>query len=288
MAEATVRSQASPELTILEDEDSSMNLFLQPRVTTSGIMAESKKKDATSKTKSSSKTKTSAKLEDLAVLEGKLSAQIDAKLSSLEERLGQLFDFSPMLDNSQSQNYDNSTVQRGPIGFVDDDPSVVCRSPNSSRNATEGGPRPLISLNTYLNTDFGISNPCLDDDMISLQPGQKERRNLGLLSSEEETTSHLEQDNTETLNCVRFCKYSAGTQSHDKDFNEPLSPDLLAEMFGEDAQTKSAKVDGLFLDKTQIDILESTWHCKFSDKLSAYRDTSKQSFPVGKIAEEFL
>ena len=90
MAEATVRSQASPELTISEDEDSSMNLFLQPHVTASGIMAESKqkvsqKKDASSKTKSSSKTNTSAKLEDLAVLEDKLSAQIDAKFSSLDE-----------------------------------------------------------------------------------------------------------------------------------------------------------------------------------------------------------
>ena len=72
-------------MTISEDEDSSMNLFLQLRVTASGIMAESKqkvsqKKDATSKTKSSSKTKTSAKLEDMTVLESKLSAQIDAKL----------------------------------------------------------------------------------------------------------------------------------------------------------------------------------------------------------------
>ena len=42
------------------------------------------------------------------------------------------------------------------------------------------------------------------------------------------------------------------------------------------------------MDKTQIDILENTWHCKFPDKLSAYRETSKQSFPVGKSAEDFL
>ena len=291
MAEATVRSQASPELTISEDEDSSMNLFLQPRVTASGIMAESKqkvsqKKDSSSKSKSSSKTKTSAKLEDLAVLEGKLSAQIDAKFSSLDEKLGQLLGFLPMAMSDNSQNCDNGTVERGPMVIVDDDTSGVCRPLNSTRNATEGGRRPLISLNSDLNTEFGISNPCLDDDMISLQPGQKERRSLGLVSSEDETASHLEQDNSENLNSVRFSKYSVGTQ--DKDNNEPLTPDLLAEMFGEDAQTKSAKVEGLFLDKTQIDILENTWHCKFPDKLSAYRETSKQSFPVGKSAEDFL
>ena len=191
-----------------------------------------------------------------------------------------------MLDNSQ--NCDNSTVEWGPMGFVDDDTSGVCRPLNSSENATEGGRRPLISLNTDLNTDFGISNPCLDDDMISLQPGQREHSSLGLLSSVEETASHLEQDNSENLNRVRFCKYSVETQSNNKDNNEPLTPDLLTEMFGEDAQTKSVKVKGLFLDKTQIDILESTWHCKFPDKLSASRETSKQSFPVGKSAEDFL
>ena len=131
-----MRSQASPELTISEDEDSSMNLFLQPRVTASGIMAESKQKvsqtkDSTSKTKSSSKTKTSAKLEDLVVLEGKLSAQIDAKFSSLDKKLDQLLGFLPMTMLDNSQKCDNGTVERGPMGFVDDDTSDVCRPLNS-------------------------------------------------------------------------------------------------------------------------------------------------------------
>ena len=172
------------------------------------------------------------------MLECKLSAQIDAKFISLDERLGQLLCFLPMLDNSQ--NYDNGTVERGPMGFVDDDTSGVCRPLNSSRNTTEGGRRSLISLNTDLNTDFCISNPCLDYDMIYLLPRQKERRRLGLLSSEEETASHLEQDNSENLNSVRFCKFSVGTQSNNKDNNESLTPDVLAEMFGEDARTQSA------------------------------------------------
>ena len=189
-----------------------------------------------------------------------------------------------MLDNSQ--NCDNGTIEQGPMGFMDDNTLGVCRPLNSARNTTEGGRRPLI--NTDLNTDFGISNPCWDDDMISLQPGQKERRSLGLPTSEEETASHLEQYNSENLNNVRFCKYSVWTQSNDKDNNEPMAPDLLTEIFGEDAQTKSAKVEGLCLDKTQIDIIESTWHCKFPDKLSAYKETSKQSFLVGKSVADFL
>ena len=43
-----------------------------------------------------------------------------------------------------------------------------------------------------------------------------------------------------------------------RDNIEPLTPDLLTEMFGEYAQTKSAKLEGLYLDKTGINILEST------------------------------
>ena len=69
--------------------------------------------------------------------------------------------------------------------------------------------------------------------MTSHQPGLKERRSLVLLSPEEETSSHLEQDNSEYLNSVRFCKYSVGTQSNVYDNNEPLTSDLLAEMFGD-------------------------------------------------------
>ena len=57
-----------------------MNLFLQPCVTASRIMAERKfrRRKMQLLKQFSSKTKTSAKLEDLTVLEGKLSAQIDA------------------------------------------------------------------------------------------------------------------------------------------------------------------------------------------------------------------
>ena len=47
-----------------------------------------------------------------------------------------LFFFLPMLDNSQ--NCDNGIVEQGPMRFVDDDTSGVCRPLNSSRNATEG------------------------------------------------------------------------------------------------------------------------------------------------------
>ena len=43
-----------------------------------------------------------------------------------------------------------------------------------------------------------------------------------------------------------------------------------------------------YIYQCEIDILESTWHCQFPDKLSACRETSKQSFPVWKSVEDFL
>ena len=76
------------------------------------------------------------------MLECKLLAQIDAKISSLDEKLGQLLGFLPMLDNSR--NCDNGIVERGQMGFVNGGTLGLCRPLNSSRNATEGGRRPLI------------------------------------------------------------------------------------------------------------------------------------------------
>ena len=60
-------------------------------------------------------------------------------------------------------------------------------------------------------------------------------------------------------------------------------------MFGEDAKTdtSSSKV-GLCLDKTKTDILKTSWRCQAPDKLSAFKESSKQGFPVSEDAEKLL
>ena len=151
------------------------------------------------------------------------------------------------------------------------------------RNDTSDVRRSLVSIENTTHVD----GPNLEEDQVSLQPGQRERRSLGLMSSDEdEQSSGGEQGHSEQGDMSRFGKYTAQTNS-EKD-NGPLTHDMLVEMFGEDAQSNSsASKKGLCLDKAQVDILNS-WRCQFPDKLSAYRETNKQSFPISESAEKTL
>ena len=60
----------------------------------------------------------------------------------------------------------------------------ACRPQEAQRNLTPGGHETMIPLQNSLNQDFGLKNPDTDD-ILSLQPGQRERQCIGLLSSEE-------------------------------------------------------------------------------------------------------
>lgn len=278
MAEATVRSQVSQDLTLSEDENSST--FSQTRVT-SGNMAD-KKKVANVKSKSGTKPKASAKMEDLTLLENKITTEINAKFSSLDGRIEQLIG---LLDKS------GSVQQRPSVNFeVDDSTSGACEPQETARLDTSGVQRPLISLENSLDKDFGIPSHSLEDDMISLQPGQRERQNLGLLSSEEGDRSTCNEPNhSDQVETSRFGKYTSSIQTSANKENEPLTHETLVEMFGDDAQSDSSSLSkGLYLDKAQIEILNNSWRCKFPDKLSAYREASKQSFPISESAEKVL
>lgn len=93
---------------------------------------------------------------------------------------------------------------------------------------------------------------------MSLQPGQRERQNIGLISSEGSLESDVEQSDN-TIN-GRFQKdTTAAPNMGNSDIKKPLmSHDLLKDMFGEDAITESINSNGLALDKTQIEIISET------------------------------
>ena len=75
-----------------------------------------------------------------------------------------------------------------------------------------------------------------------------------------------------------FQKYSSLCNSKE---NEPLTHDILTDMFGEDAQANSSNQNiGLRLDKAHIDVLNSFWRCQAPEKLTAYRDSYKPTFHV--------
>ena len=83
-----------------------------------------------------------------------------------------------------------------------------------------------------------------------------------------------------------FQKYSSLCNSKE---NEPLTHDILTEMFGEDAQANSSNQNiGLRLDKAHIDVLNSFWRCQAPEKLTAYRDSYKPTFHVHESSVKML
>ena len=64
---------------------------------------------------------------------------------------------------------------------------------------------------------------------------------------------------------------------------------LLLDMFGEDACMKKAStLLCVMLDKSQSDILDQSWRLATLGRLSAYKESYRNSFPVHKNAEEGL
>ena len=60
-------------------------------------------------------------------------------------------------------------------------------------------------------------------------------------------------------------------------------------MFGEDAVTsKSDSVTALKLDQSQANILLELWRSSQPDRLTAYKERNKSSFPLHEKSEEFL
>ena len=231
MTQASLHSQESQALYLSDEDVSSIKSQSMPRVTASKKMA-----DKSTEGKTKSKPRSMAKLDDLTALENKLSGQIESKFSSLDGRLERLIG---LLDTS-------GCVQRRPI-IVDNSTSGACEPLQTQRNDTLGVREPLISLENSLNRDFGLESHSMDD-VLSLQPGQKERRGIGLLSSEDrDNSSCVEIENAEQITVSRFGKYSNSAQSSSAKENEPLTHDMLIEMFGENAQAVSSATKNRFV-----------------------------------------
>ena len=86
---------------------------------------------------------------------------------------------------------DTGRPGNGQNGQVDNSTTGACRPQEAQRNLTPGGHEPLIPLQNSLNQDYGLKNPDTDD-ILSLQPGQRERQGIGLLSSEKGENPVLE------------------------------------------------------------------------------------------------
>ena len=137
-----------------------------------------------------------------------------------------------------------------------------------------------------------------NQSVLLLQPGQVERQNIGLLDSDgSEKNSVIAEMETEANR--RFGKYTGTEYRLNQNNvttcdtnNQPLTHDLLKEMFGEDAQIDNQINRGLTLDNAQIEIkieiINTSSRSQAPDKMAAYKDSYRQSFPIHESAEALL
>lgn len=297
MAQASVRASLEEEaVAFLSDEEeenieiSSVKSLPVTRVTSGKSSGQNGNKKDTTKFKkprgsakaldkpsSTPSSRATAKLNDLSKLEEKLSGQIEERFTSLDGKFERLFGLISSAKGTDLRQASNARV--------DNSTSGACR-PRKDSTDTTGGRSVLMDSENSLD---GFSDQDQDqDDLVSLQPGQRERNAIGLLSDSEDEVSLVESEH-QTTSASRFEKYSNTVQIEEGKENGTLTHDMFREMFGDDAQANSSNSkNGLCLDKAQIDTINLSWRCKVPDKISAYKETCKQSFPVSDSTETVL
>lgn len=259
MAEAALHSCIS------EDDNNESNDMNE----VSNMAARTRSTTTSSSSSKKSSSKRSKKKDDLEVLEQKF----EQRLSNFDTRLDKIFEFM-------------TTKFQNPVTTGEQVIPSVQQDSGSS-----GVRRPLVQMPTMDNLPIDNEiegNGQADQDVMSLAPGRSERQDIGLYSDDDMSCS-VRSDTENNQRNSRFSKYlSKCTQdSENKDTTD--TNDNLKLLFGDDAKTKSVKNSiGLVLDKSQIEVLSGSWHCKNPEKITAYNEEYKACFPIHDSAEEHL
>lgn len=228
--------------------------------------------------KRSSRTSKKAELESLEdKMEEKMRQNIETRFASFEEKILNLL----------------SAKQTSAIGICNTSGGCSPCTSNPTRtntvttanNYTSGvssACRNIIPLENSLNDELlRPSRP--DDDILSIQPGQREKRCLDLESEilSGGGTSHTQsEDNVFDNIDSRFSKYKSLEGSEENG---------LKDIFGEDACTgKDKSSNGIVLDKSQTEILSESWRSCQPDKMTAYKENYKSSVPIHEKSEDLL
>ena len=228
-----------------------------------------------------SKNSRKSDLEDQ--MEERILASIETRFSSFEEKmLGMMADFQ-----RQQKSVQQTLAATSKICTAQRSTSGVCQPSVTTINTlgSGSGPRNIISLDFSLNDELLGSKSPLErdlgdsDDILSLQPGQAESREMDLDSQSNFSEPRYAEDDTSD----RFLKCKSSDNVSEE------TRQVLLDVFGDDACVKKSGTGaGILLDRSQSDILNESWRISAPIKLTAYRDAYKSSFPVHEKVEDML
>ena len=241
--------------------------------------------DSSAQDKKSSKKSSSSKSRSVSSKPKKES--VDKQMDSLEKRLDEKFDsILQLVQSLKSQKQQDTEGLAGqiPVSVAQDDHPLGVRGPVSEVRGPSGMQRPLISLENEVDREYRIPSLDIPQDSLSLNPGQREKDSLGLLSEDGDAKSSKSSNsvNTDIDNKKsRFCQYLSDKPSE-------KTQAILTELFGDNAGAKKLYDNGICLDQSQLDVLSKSWRCENPEKLSAYKDEYRSCFPVHESSEAIL
>ncbi|CAC5363446.1 unnamed protein product [Mytilus coruscus] len=247
--------------TLREDEE--MSTASSPKSSVAGDARDKMVESKSSRKTSSRRSKKKDEVEEL-------NKKWESRFSQIESRFDNFFD----LFSSNDGNINKDTVTSGE--------QRPCQNQSEQDSGSSGALRLVEDSNhEHFQTDSVRERE--NDDVVSLAPGHRERHDIGLLS-EDESSLKSKTENPQKSSS-RFSKYVKGNESDSDENNN----DHLKTLFGDDVKTKKeTSSGGLILDKSKIDILSGSWRCKNPERLTAYNDEYRHSFPVHEKTSDIL
>lgn len=232
--------------------------------------------DKTAEKKSSRKTSSRRSSKKKGEVE-ELNEKWEKRFSNLDERFDKIFNF---MTNTMSNNNVKDTVTLG---------EQIPRQNSNIQDSGSLGAHRLVEGSDHDEHFPADQASDMENDhnseVLSMVPGRRELQDIGLLSDDDSVSVKGGSDNR-TKPTSRFSKYVKESQC---DVSDENNNDHLKSLFGDDAKAKAESSSvGIVLDKSQIDILSGSWRCKHPEKLTAYSEEYKHSFPVHDKTMEHL
>ena len=121
-----------------------------------------------------------------------------------------------------------------------------------------------------------------EDDVLSVNVRQNERDEV--LS---QTRSSLSDDRISSATNVLVCRKSKDKFSRYLQDTNDGANDKLNEIFGEAANSSDDEV-GIVLDQAQVGVLKKSWRSEDPERLTAYKEDTKLSFPVNSKSSDVV
>ena len=208
----------------------------------------------------------------------------DSKIASLEKKMEEQFStIMTMMQSMSEAQAERDKHAREEREIRASEVQNGGSASHSTRVLNENDPLGLRIDHSDSHSDNSSTRGARANDEISLAPGQTERDEVLSQDSDDEFHSRRSVSSySARISSAKRDKYSRYLRDESDDNNNRLN-----QIFGEISVPTKDDV-GIVLDQAQINILNGSWRSSDPEKLTAYKDEYKVSFPVQTKSQDTL